>query len=91
MTAVHVSMTRWLSELAGFQSATLLLERPTVAQALASLIDRLDAPATARLVRGGQLHPSVLVVLEGTVCVNPATTSLSDGQTLQLILPTAGG
>ena len=84
-------MTRWLGELAGFRTASFALKEPTVSSALASLVDALDPHARAQLVRDGHLHPSVIVVVEGSVCADHANTALSDGQTVQLMLPTAGG
>jgi hypothetical protein len=90
---VRLELTTRLAEVAGFPFETLEIEEgTTLGDALKTFEKALAAGPGAGLAPGGRLHPSVLVVLDGTACVaRDRSLPLHGGETIRLMLPVAGG
>jgi hypothetical protein len=89
---VRFELTQRMAELAGFRRRDVDLPLGAgLADALARLRGELLRNGGTALVANGGLHPSVLVVLDGTACPPGANPPLADGSLVQLLLPIAGG
>jgi hypothetical protein len=90
---VRLELTKRLAEVAGFPHETLEIdEGATLGDALEAFERAVAAGPGAELAPGGRLHPSVLVVLDGTACIaGDRALPLHGGETIRLMLPVAGG
>ncbi len=89
---VRFELTQRMAELAGFRWREYELPPGAgLSRAVATLRRELLQNGGARLVANGSLHPSVLVVVDGDVCLPGQDPVLADGAVVQLLLPVAGG
>ncbi len=90
---IRLELTTRLAEVAGFPERTMQIQGgETLADALRTFERTLAEGPGAGLAPGGKLHPSILVVLDGTACTSgDRTLPLRGGETIRLMLPVAGG
>lgn len=89
---VRFELTQRMAELAGFRRRDVDLPAgAALADAVACLRGELLRNGGAVLVANGGLHPSVLVVVDGSTCPPGANPPLADGSLVELLLPVAGG
>jgi len=90
---VRFALTRRLSQMSGFEGGEVeLREGATLAAALDELAGRFVGTESTSLLRDGQLHPAVLVVVNGETCLpGDRSVPLAGGETIDLFLPVAGG
>jgi hypothetical protein len=90
---VRIEVTKRLAEMAGFVGGEVeLKEGTTIAQALDVVTGEFVGAESSGLLRDGQLHPSVLVVVDGRACLpDHRALCLAGGERIDLFLPIAGG
>lgn len=89
---VQVHLSQRLADLAGFRDLPLdLPPGGMVREALARLRERIDTGTGAALLVNGQLHPSVLVFVNGGSSARVLESPLGEGDVIDLLLPVAGG
>lgn len=90
---VRFSMTRRMAEMAGCTEDVVEVEETaTLADALDALARGLSTRGAAQLLRGERLHPSILVVVRGQArSPHDRDLPLAAGETVELLLPIAGG
>ena len=90
---VRFALTKRISEMSGFEGGEgELREGTTIAGALEEVTGRFVGAESRSLFREGQLHPAVLVVVNGETCLpDDRVAPLSGGETIDLFLPVAGG
>ncbi|HMB68976.1 MAG TPA: MoaD/ThiS family protein [bacterium] len=91
---VRFELTARLAELAGFrEGAVEVPQGRTLRDALGALAGTLSEGAGGELLGRERVHPSVLVVVDGCAVAGSrlADTTLTGGETIQLMLPVAGG
>jgi molybdopterin converting factor small subunit len=88
---VRIALTSRLAEFAGFRERELrLAEGETLAGALRVLEQTFASGGP--LVPHGRLHPSILVLIDGTAYSrDDGAAPLRGGETIELLLPVAGG
>ncbi len=90
---VKVELTKRLAELAGFRTTMIdLTHGNTLGDVIADLIHRFDSAGAVQLLENGELHPSILVVVDGAA--RPAeqnALALQGHESIDLLLPIAGG
>jgi hypothetical protein len=90
---VRFSMTKRMAEMAGFSEDVVEVEDDATLEAALGVLARgLSARGARQLLRGDQLHPSVLVILRGQACAtHERNLVLGADETVELLLPIAGG
>jgi hypothetical protein len=90
---VRFELTKRLAEMAGFTGGDVEVEDgSTIDQALYTLTRKLRGTESSSLLKGGRLHPSVLVVVDGEACLpGGRDRTLAGGEMIDLFLPIAGG
>ena len=90
---VRVELTRRLAELAGFRSTVVELQNgDTLGDALSNLVRRFSSVGANQLLENGMLHPSILVVVDGSARPKDQNAlTLNGEESIDLLLPIAGG
>jgi hypothetical protein len=90
---VEFELTRRLSEMAGHRGGGVeLADGATIDEALRTLVGQFAGRESAGLISNGDLHPAVLVTVDGESCPPEARgRALSGRETIGLLLPVAGG
>jgi molybdopterin converting factor small subunit len=90
--AVTFEMTKRLAEMAGLSRCVEVGDGRTLGEALQSLSNRLREAGANTLLQNGDLHPSILVVVDGEArSAHDRDLPLAGGETIDLLLPIAGG
>ena len=85
---VRFELTPRLAEIAGAREIPVELPRRAT---LGEALDRLAGEMAHPLTEEGRLHPSILVLFRGEAVRHEEPTPLDDGESIQLLLPVAGG
>ena len=89
---VTFELSRRLAEMSGLDRRVVEVNgAATLGEALSSLASRLTAVGASALLQNGQLHPSILVVVAGEARPHDRDLPLAGGETIDLLLPIAGG
>lgn len=89
---VRFELTQRLAEFVGVEELSMELpDTATVGEAVSRLEGRVDGADGRILTEGHALHPSVLVVVDGEAHARGSDRPLTGGETIELILPVAGG
>lgn len=90
--SITFEMTKRLAEMAGLDRAIEVESEPTLGHALRSLALRLRDAGASALLQNEDIHPSILVVVNGEArSTRDQDLPLAGGETIDLLLPIAGG